>query len=246
MNKFLLLLFCLVSHAGFAQKDTNKWVRAFPITDYITNISDSIKIVQVHLPTGVKFADKQIGLLKGMYRENRSDTGTIGAGKCQLIKGDYYYFSITCKPNGKQPKAGDLLYTLMDKSPVYRDNCVSLACQFIGLSDVYEKPLYDRYKVFSQWTKSDEETLMNAIVSDIHFTGDYFLKNNAAMNVTIKDGNYKGKPVLEVMIACGKMDVTNFLEYMIARPILYAGHEWKVSEVFATWLTEGAPTVIKN
>jgi hypothetical protein len=246
MNKVLFIIFCLVSSKSFAQKDTTKWVRAFPITDYITNISDSMKIVQVNLPHGVAFADKQIGLLKGMYRVNRSDTGTIGAGKCHLIKGDYYYFTINVKQNGKQPKAGDLLYTFMDKTPVHRGNIISLACQYIGLLDVYEKPLYDRYNVFSKWTLRDEEALMDSIVSDIHFTGNYFIKNNPEMNVSINDGNYKGKPVLDAMITCSKMDVINFLEYMVARPILYAGHEWKISEVFATWLTEGAPTVLKK
>ncbi len=202
--------------------------------------------MQVQLPKGLRIADNQMGLLRGMYRESRADTGTIGAGRCQLIKGDYFYFTIMCKPNGKQPKAGDLLYTFMDKSPVYRAHCIPLACQFIGLLDVYGKALYDRYAVFSQWTKSDEETLLNAIVSDVHFTGDYFLKENPAMNAPIKSGAYSGKLLLNAMMACTQQDVSDFLEYMIARPVLYAGHEWKVSEIFATWLTEGAPTVVKK
>ena len=66
------------------------------------------------------------------------------------------------------------------------------------------------------------------------------------MNVKIKGGKYDGKLVLNTMMICGKGDVTDFLEYMIARPRLYAGHEWKISEIFATWLSEGTPTVIKN
>lgn len=66
------------------------------------------------------------------------------------------------------------------------------------------------------------------------------------MNIKIKSGKNQDKPVLNTMIACNKKDVTDFLAYMIARPSLYAGQEWKVSEVFATWLSEGVPTVFKN
>ena len=62
MNKFLFVLFCLVSTSGFAQKDTNKWVRVFPITDYITTASESIKIVQVQLPKDLRIADNQMSV----------------------------------------------------------------------------------------------------------------------------------------------------------------------------------------
>ncbi len=66
------------------------------------------------------------------------------------------------------------------------------------------------------------------------------------MNAPIKSGAYSGKLLLNAMMACTQQDVSDFLEYMIARPVLYAGHEWKVAEIFATWLTEGAPTVVKK
>jgi hypothetical protein len=245
MNKLFLLLFFFSSANGFAQTDTAKWVRAFPITDYMKDIGDTIKIVQVHLPDGVTIADKQIGLLRGMYRDKHADTALIGAGRCHLIKGDYYYFTINYKKSGVQPREGDLLFTMTAKAPVYYGNIVRLASYYIGLKNVYEEPLYDKIKVFSQWQKDDEETLIDSMVADIHFTGNYFLTNNPDMNVKIKSGKNEGKLVLNTMIACSKKDVNDFLEYMIARPRLYAGHEWKLSEVFATWLSEGAPTVVK-
>jgi len=246
MNKLLLAFLLCFSLTCFSQKDTTKWVRAFPITGYMPDVSDSVKVVQVHLPNGVTIADKQLGLLKGIYRDKHADTIAIGAGRCNLIKGDYYYFAINYKQSGQLPREGDLLFTLMDKTPVYRGNIVRLASYYIGLQNVYDKPLYNRYDVFSQWEKSDEETLVDSIVADIHFTGNYFLSNNQSMNVRIKGGRYGGKMVLSTMLICGKQDVTDFFEYIIARPRLYAGHEWKISEIFATWLMEGSPTVIKN
>lgn len=129
---------------------------------------------------------------------------------------------------------------MMDRTPVYQGLVVRLAAHFIGLQDVYDKRLYDRYTVFNNWTRPDEEALLDSLVADIRFTGDYFLKNNPEMNVKIKSGPREGQPVLQTMIACTKQDVTDFMEYMIARPLLYAGHEWKISEVFATWLGRGS------
>ena len=121
-----------------------------------------------------------------------------------------------------------------------------LASQFIGLKNVYDISFYDRNTIFSNWSISNEEILLDSTVADIHFGGNYFLTNNPSMNVKIEKGKYKDKMVLNTMIACNKGDVTDFLEYMIARPRLNAGNEWKLCEVFATWLVSGAPRVVKD
>jgi hypothetical protein len=246
MNKLFLPVCIFLSLTCSAQPDTTKWIRAFPITGYMVDASDSVKVVQVHLPMGVKIADKQIGLLRGIYRDNHSDTSLIGAGRCNLIKGDYYYFTINHRQSGRQPKEGDLLYTFIAKTPVYRENIVRIAGFHIGMLDVYDKPLYDRDEVFSKWQKIDEENVIDSMVADIHFTGNHFLTNNPSMNVKVKRGKYEGKMVLNTMISCNKQDVIDFLQYVVARPNLYAGREWKISEVFATWLSEGSPTVVRN
>ena len=246
MNKLILLLFFSLPLTSIAQKDSTKLIRGFPITDYMPDIGDSIKIVQINLLDGTKLVDKQLGLLKGIYRDKYADTATIGAGRCNLIKGEYYYFTINYKESGKLPREGDLLFTWVDKKPIYYGNIASLASQFIGLKNVYDISFYDRYTVFSKWNKSDEEVLLDSMVTDIHFGGNYFLTNGPSMNLKIESGKYKGKMVLNTMIVCGKADVTDFLEYVIARPRLYAGKEWKLCEVFATWLNAGAPAVVKN
>jgi hypothetical protein len=244
MHLKFLPLFILIALSSFGQKDTTTWVRGFPITEYILDINDSIKLVQVQLPAGTVIGEKQIGLLKGIYRGKLQDTATIGSGRCNLIKGAYYYFTINYKHVGKTPAAGDLLYVLMKKTPVYNDHIIPLVRQFIGLKNVYDQALYDRYTIFSRWQKKDEEALIDSMVSDIHFTGDYFLRDNPSMNVNIKSGRYEGKMVLNTMKECRRKDVIDFLGYMSIRPRLYAGQEWKIAEIFATWLSEGAPTLL--
>jgi len=84
------------------------------------------------------------------------------------------------------------------------------------------------------------------MVVDIQFTGKYFIENEPSDDKPINSGDYKGRKTLYVMSVCKASDVKNFLDYIIARPRLYAGKDWKVSEIFATWLSEGAPKVIKD
>jgi hypothetical protein len=240
---FLFLLF--ISSILQAQTDTGKWLRAFPITDYIVDLNDSTKLVQLEMPEGYTLKEKQPGLLYGVYNTSRDDAVKKGYGRCHLIKGQYYYFAIGHNTSGLPVQKGDLLYTNLDKTNIYYGLVPKIAAHFIRLLNVYGEPLFDRYTIFFKWTGGDEMTLIDSMLNDIKFTGRYFLNNAPAVNVPVKSGDYKDQKALDVMMACKREDVIDFLDYIIARPRLYAGKEWKLSEIFATWLVEGAPKVIK-
>ncbi len=246
MRVLIFLSFIFFSITSFAQPDTSKWLRAFPITDYMLELNDSTKVVQIQMPDAYSLKEKQLGLIWGVYDKSKDETVEKGYGRCHHIKGDYYYFSIGHNISGKQLKKGDLLYTLMDKTNIYYGQIPQIASHFIRLQDVYEEPLFDRYSIFSYWTEADEKKVIDSMVADIKFTGKYFIENNPSIDKPINSGDYKGKKTLHVMAECKSADVIKFLDYVIARPRLYAGRDWKISEVFATWLSEGAPTVIKD
>lgn len=243
--RLFILVFVFINLKSSAQADNNKWIRSFPITNYIIDITDSAKVVQVYLPGGPVFREKQIGLLRGLYNGSPADTMIIGTGRCHLIKGDYYYFSISYKKGGRLPRENDLLYTFVDPSLIYRKQFAVLASHFIELQNVYENSFYDRVDIFNKWEEEDEKSTMDSIVSDIQFTGQYFLKNDPSKDVLIKTGQFKDQKVLSVMVKCQPGYLKDFFNYMIARPRLYAGKKWKVSEIFATWLSAGAPVVME-
>jgi hypothetical protein len=209
-------------------------------------LNDSTKLVQLEMPDGLTLKEKQLGLIYGVYNGTKEETVQKGYGKCHLIKGNYYYFSIGHNTSGLALKKGDLLYTLMERTAIFDGRVPKLAAHFIRLQNVYETALFDRYTIFSNWTEKEERSIIDSMVADIQFTGKYFIENNPSMDKPITTGYYKGKKTLYVMTEAGPADVIKFLDYMIARPRLYAGREWKISEVFATWLSEGAPTVIKD
>jgi hypothetical protein len=195
------------------------------------------------MPDGLKIPEKQLGLVWGVYEHSREDVVQKGYGKCHLIKGNYYYFAIAHNESGKSLQKGDLIYTFMPRPQIFYGQIVYLASHFIRLKDVYGESFYDRYNIFLGWSEADEKKLLDSMVKDIRFTGRHFLDQNSEMNREILTGTYKGQRLLEVMVECTVTDLKKFFDYIIARPRMYAGREWKVSEIFATWLSEGAPEV---
>lgn len=244
-TRILILCFLLSVLQSAAQSDTAKWLRAFPITGYMVDLNDSVKVVQLDMPSVVRPKEQQLGLLYGRYNTSKDETVEKGYGRCYLIKGDYFYFTIGKNKSGFPAKEGDLLYLNMPPTDIWYGRIPKLAGHFIKLLNVYDTPFYDRYLIFNKWTSDDEKKLVDSLVADIHFTGDYFLTNNPEMNQAVTTGDYSGKKVFNCMISCRAADVEDFLDYIIARPRLYAGREWKISEIFATWITAGAPKVVK-
>lgn len=245
MKWILFTALFIISRTSSAQADTSEWLRAFPITDYMVPLNDSTVVVQLEMPEDLVLKEKQLGLMYGVYHRSLDEAVQKGHGKCYLIKTVYYYFAISQNKSGHPLKKGDLLYTFLPRSDIYYGQVVRLASHFIRLQNVHGDNFYDRYTIFHKWSEADEEKLIDSLVADIQFTGQYFLENDPSVNKVIKGGEFRGSQVLEVMAECRPQYVKDFLGYMIARPRLYAGREWKISEIFATWLTEGAPTVVK-
>jgi hypothetical protein len=235
-----LFLFALVIANGNAQTNEGKWRVAFPITDYIVQSSDSISIVQLQMPDGWALPEKQLGILKAIYRD-KIDTTMYGWGRCQLIKGDYYYIGLHTNKEVSKPKAGDLFYTMLKKNDACHGIIPELAAHAIVLQDVYEKELYDRWKIMTAWSVAEDDSLLQAIVSDIQFTGKAMQDQSPGMNVKIAAGFYKDKMLFDIMKAVTVKESRQFFNYVLSRPYIYAGNHWKTSEIFATWVNAGAP-----
>jgi hypothetical protein len=83
-------------------------------------------------------------------------------------------------------------------------------------------------------------------VSDIRFTGSEMLKQMPDYNKLVKGGIYDGKKLFDAMQAVKRSELELFLKYITARPKKYAGNNWKISEIFATWMDGATPTVVEN
>lgn len=235
----ILLFFFLIVFSGFAQTV----VTAFKITDYVINSNDTISIVQVVIPGHLQIKDKQIGLLKGNF--SNGDTSEIGWGRCQLIKDEYAYFGIHIKNKKHLPQKGDLLYVNLQNYPAeYKGFLFKLMLHKIELKKITGENFINENNI-PHIAESRENALLDSLVEDIHFTGKAMKQQNDNQDQPIKGGRFDGNQLFSAMQTITKADVKDFLEYIIARPRNYAGNEWAISEIFATWMVGGAPTVIK-
>ena len=240
----LTIAFCVL-HC-FSQKDSAEMLFAYRITDYTVKLNDSVVVVQVNLPAAwpVSIRDKQIAILKHRYANGVLDTSVIGWGRCNLIKSDYYYFTI--RKNGLQePKQGDLLYTECKTAVVFRSLLFDIGRHAIEITDVYDDEFYHSMDIFSL-NAQKERAFLDSMVADIRFTGKAMKRQMPGQNQAVEGGLFAGKKLFDAMETTTRKELEEFLRYIVARPQNYAGNRWRLSEIYATWIVSKSPQVIQN
>lgn len=239
----IFLLF--IAAASVAQKDSVKSVFAFPITDYMPEQNDSIVIVQVQLPDAyvVDIPKNQMGILKHRFQNGKElDTALIGFGRCSLVKGDYRYFGIALYP-GQTASAGDLIYVSLTIPLAYKGELFNLSRHHIHLQMVDDGYIYHREDVYLFQNAAEENKILDSLVADIRYTGKVMIEQMPDQNQLMTEGLFKGKKLFVAMQQATRKDLITFLRYVHVRPQKYAGHSWKISEIFATWMVSGTPHV---
>ena len=243
-RKFFVTFFLLAAIPCFSQTDSTERLFAFRINEYMVPLNDSIMVVQVSVPDASPFKIKkdQLALLKYRYEDkNEYDTSMVGWGRCNLIKSNYYYFGIH-HTKERLPKQGDLLYTNIKAPCVYDGLLFKTGSHAIRFLQVDENQFYYNIEMFTM-TSQRESEIIEAMVEDIHYTGQAMLEQSPEQNLTIEGGIYDGKKLFAAMQEIKTSDIEKFLKYILARPLKYAGNSWKISEIFATWMASKSPIV---
>ena len=229
-----------------SQKDSVDVLFAFRITDYQVKLNDSVTVAQVNLPDGLPISIKknQIGILKHRYVNGTLDTTLIGWGRCHLIKGSYYYFAIH-KYHEEEPEQGDVLYTQCKTPAYYKSRLFDINRHAINLTAVDESQFYHSAEIF-QLDQQKEKTLLDSMIADIKFTGTTMKKQMPEQNQKVEGGLFDGKKLFDAMEITTRIELEEFLKYIVARPERYAGNTWKLSEIYATWMINKTPQVIPN
>jgi len=248
MRKILTPAFFFLFVSGLhAQKDSVEKVFAFPITDYISRVSDTLTVVQVVQPGAwpVFIKDRQMGLVQHVFRAGEDlDTAAIGWGRCQLIKGQYYYFGIHLYRN-QDLKGGDLLYAKIKVPVQYSGLLLDVMKHDINLTTVDDRPFLMWSDLFTN-NKQKETAILDSMVADLHYTASVMQQQMPGQNLSIIGGIYNGNKLFPAMLKATRAELELFLKYIVARPRKYAGNTWKISEIFATWMVSETPTVIEK
>ena len=169
----------------------------------------------------------------------------MGRGKCIFITGAVYTFEIHLNEGKRMPKKGDLLFTEGRYPTNYKGQIYKLLLKDIYLEHVAGGGFYNfAFCVFGD--KEQEGSVIDSLVADIKYTGREMLKKNPQQDRTIQIGTYKYKKLFTAMQDATAKEVVDFLNYVIFRPLRYSGNNWRISEIFATWMVNETPTVIQD
>ncbi len=240
----LLVLLLHFSITIFAQK-IDKEIFAFPISEYIINSNDSVSIIQVQIQNAfIKIDSNQVGLLKHNFSNNKENT-EIGFGRCNLIKGTFYYFGIRLVNTTDKPMKNDLVYTKIIYPAKYKGQFYNLTKNAIYFEHVTGEKFFS-FESAIKIDKLEESRLIDEFVADIKYTGQEMQKKSDSQDTIIEGGLFDGKKLFVTMQSITAENVKDFIDYVIARPTKYAGNTWKIAEVFATWAIGGTPRIIKK
>lgn len=137
-------------------------------------------------------------------------------------------------------QVGDLLFLPVRTPPSsYQGVLRDLVLQSIGLTDIHETFFYQ----FSHMTNSDKEEIEGPIfrkmMEDIRFVAKEM--RNQMEEPKVEGGRFDGEGLFDAMEQSLESDLRDFLNYIRQRPQKYRGNDWKLSEIFATWIVNKAP-----
>ncbi len=119
---------------------------------------------------------------------------------------------------------------------------LELAKNAVLLTDIYGTYFYDLRTALMAESDEIDVQLLDAIVADIKMVGAE-MATQGEEDPVVSGPLYAGSSLFSAMQETRISDVQYFLDYVVANPVKYRGHSWKVSEVYATWLVNGAPGV---
>ncbi|MEO1435745.1 MAG: tetratricopeptide repeat protein [Bacteroidota bacterium] len=111
----------------------------------------------------------------------------------------------------------------------------------IHFLDIDESPFYQQ-GAFDQMDTDYHTKVKENMLADIHYVADAM--RGEMEEPRINGGRFKNQGLFDAMEASSLMDIESFLNFVLEFPGKYIGHRWKISETYATWLINDAPTIV--
>jgi hypothetical protein len=243
MKSILFGIVSLLLCTSLQAQDSVKQVLGFRL-EKVKKLSDSIYEGQVYADQRfVHFRKGQPGLV--VKNNANGDTGKMGVAKFFKSVNKQTHVFIIRTQQKKKLQVGDLLFLSIPLPQPIMHLTQSLAAKAVFLKDVYDDSLCTFLPVIFDWNVTQEETLMLRLTKDIQETGKAMKAQQDGQQQKIVGGIFDDKNLFDAMEKVQTTHVKAFLKYMIARPNIYAGSCWKISEIFATWMVSGTPTIIE-
>ncbi|MBT3935947.1 MAG: hypothetical protein HOF35_16955 [Bacteroidetes bacterium] len=244
--KVLSILFALFSVFNINAQPENEEVDFFLryrlMFDDKTIVVDNANIELMNNDSGLIYAidptiDNSDNSLQGFAVISEADQG-------QSFINTYYILD-TYEDQFHEVRKGLVRINVQIPKLDYRSIFYELARLNIFLVDVLnEERFYDLWDLLETDNIINEKLIMEKLMSDIKLTAVEMREQMESP--LVEEGPFSGNDLFTLMENVEISDLSDFLDYLIARPRKYMGEDWKISEVYATWIVSGAPRVVKN
>lgn len=240
MRFSILLIFYLM---GILQVDAQTKVTLALAATAADKVGDGW-ILLMDKPEGIEFKEKQPFICKGIFLTSDEDTVTRGTGFIKAVYDSYLEGFMFNSKIDITPQQGDLCILLIEANKTRKDVFYKLARNGISFKSVSGDILFEANNNLADWEEDETERLIITFSKDIQYTGKAMLDQKDQQQQIIVGGDFNGKNLFTAMQEITEPNVLDFLKYVWARPEKYAGQTWSISEVFATWMTNGTPKII--
>jgi len=224
-----------------AQQTTTRQLVALTIVEQPDPTAEGKYYLIVDKPDIVKVNPNQTFLLQSAWHKEGDSIVSIGAGIVVLINDKTLELRSTVYP-GKIVQEGDMaLFLVPLEKPTEDTLFYKFARLGIIFSSIEDTVFYDRSRLLENAAAYPTKLMLTTMMNDIKHTADALIKIKSKINQEIKSGPYKGQMLFTVMQKVTADAVLQFILYVYMHPDKYKAHQWRVSETFATWATNGAP-----
>ncbi len=177
------------------------------------------------------------------YNANSENYKTpVATGNIDFI-GSFVYLHLDFKNEADKANIEQLLVKTQASisASIYKGLIFSLVQNAILITDVYGKKYFYKPQTISKIkSKADEDIIFQEMLDDIVFTAGEMKKEQTFPKIT--EGKLAGQDGFVAMQNSTLEDIRHFITYMQAHPKKYRGATWSNAEIYATWISSGAPT----
>lgn len=178
------------------------------------------------------------GEVQGIYKEGETDRNKV-LGTAKLLDSNDKGLIFEWK-NDAKIQIGDLIaLNITIEKPAYENIFFHLALKNIRLTSVFGEPFIDNNTMLFNGRAYSMSPIHDMILEDMKLVAKEMRQKMDEPR--IESGLYQGYGLFSAMNVSTMEDINIFLEYIEARPLKYQGREWKLSEIYATWLVSDSP-----
>lgn len=198
----------------------------------------NIYIAEIELNGFYEFEEKSGGKVFALTENGQNNRKSfVGVASIQKKKEDKLSLKVTTE-KGISLQIGDLIQlpTIVPNEP--NTLAYDLFRFRINFLNSYDDKLFN-CEEWNTFRAETEMTLIQTLADEVRYYGGEM--RGKMPSQLLQGGKYKDLDMFDAMVRTSADDMRNFLHFIRSYPAHYAGQDWKIAEIYATWLTHNMP-----